>query len=382
MIPLANLLVAPTAASVLATAVSAFTSLGIPAGSWNKRGVAYGGLVAVSSLFASVIGQLVTSVLTAPFLPLAVPPFNAILAQFVYGVIPNVATYATGLVTLTNPTGSIWNKAARTVIFGNSLTQETYTNTVPFSLGANASISGIAVEATTIGSVGSAVAGPGPGSIDTVITPMLGVTVTNPAPVVGLDGDSPATVKAKCLASIAARSYKGTQGAYEYAVATATNGGNPVNVNRWSVVSNPSTGAVTAYLAAPGGAPTVGDVAAVQAAIVAVAQPQGITAAAVACTVVPLSATPRTVTVYATTGVAATPASIAAALDTALEEWPISGRSTGGGGFVFAAWLNGKIAEVDPAIFDVTGFVDVALSAGQVAELTSATTILLQVSSS
>lgn len=379
MTPLASLLTAPTPASVLATAITAFTRLGIPAGYWNKRGTAYGFLVTVTSLYASVVGQLVTSVLTAPFLPLAVPPWNAILALFVYGVKVNPATYATGLVTLTNPGGSLWNRAAGTVVFGNSQTQQTYTNTDPFSLAPNASLAGVAIRATTVGSVGSATAGPGPGSVDTVITPLLGVTVVNPAPVLGLDADSPALVRTKCLAAIAARSFKGPLGAYEYAVATATNGlGQPVNVNRWSILPNPSTGVVVAYLAAPGGAPTADDVAAVQARITAVAQPGCVQALAVACTVLPLSSVPGTIVVWTTGTGAVTTAAVEAAIDLALEEYPISGRSNGAGGFLFAVYLYGKIAAVDPSIYDVTGLSDVPLSPGQIVERTSSTSVLVQ----
>lgn len=380
MTPLANLLVAPTAASVRSTAVSMLTSLGIPAGKWRAGGVASSLLTVTTSLFASVIAALVTSVLTAPFLPLAVPPWNAILALYVYGVTVNPATYATGLVTLTNNQGAIYNRAAGSVVFANSETGVTYTNTAPFTLGANSSITGVPIQATTIGSVGSAVPGPGLGSVDTVVTSLLGVTVQNPAPILGTDADSPAVVKAKCLAAIAARSYKGPNGAYQYAIATALNGsGQPVNINRWSIVTNTTTGAITAYLAAPGGVPVAGDIAAVQAAITAIAQPQGITAYAQPCTLIPVSPTPTTVTVWMTSAGSATPTSIAAALALALEDWPISGRVAGAGGFLFAAWLNGQVEDIDPAIYQVTGFTDQPMLAGQVAQITSNTTFVVQV---
>lgn len=379
VIPIANLLTAPTGASVRASFVSGLTTLGIPAAQWPKGGIASGILTVTSNLFAAVVAGLVTSVLTAPFLPLAVPPWNAILALYVYGVSINPATYASGLVNLTNTSGSIYSRAAGSVIFGNSNTGQQYTNAAPFTLAANTTITGIAIQATTIGAAGSAVPGPGLGSVDTVVTSMIGVSVVNPAPILGSDADSPALVKIKCLASIAARSYKGPLGAYEYAVATALNGGQPVNINRWGITNNPTTGTITAYLAAPGGAPTPGDVAAVQTAITAVAKPMGITATAVAATPVPISSTPQTVIVWATSAVTATPSTIATAIASALQEWPISGRSVGTGGFLFAAWLNSVVQAVDPAIYDVIGFVDLPLGPGQVADITAATTFSIQV---
>jgi hypothetical protein len=381
VIPLINLLTAPTAQSAVTTVIAILVQLGIPANQWRTKGVAYGLMYAICSLYVTVLGSLVTGVLTAPFLPLAVPPWNLILAQYVYGVTPIVATYASGVVTLSQTGGVIRNYAANTFQVGNSSTGATYLVTVPFTLSPGAVVTGLTVQCTTLGSKGSAIAGPGPGSIDTVITPSLGVTVVNPAAVIGLDADTPAVVKQKCLSAIAARSYKGPTGAYNYAVATALNGGNPVNINRWTVLQNPSTGAITVYLAAPGGVPTSGDVAAVQASITAIAQPMGIVATAVACTAVPLSATPQTFTVFMTADGQATPSAIASAIDAGLQGWPISGRSTGAGGYVFAAWLYGVIAETDPAIYDVLGLSDVALTTGQVAIRNSNTTIVVTVGS-
>ena len=381
MIPFAILQTPPTADSVRAFVISGLVSLGIPANLWNPRGVAYGGVTAVSSVFAAVVAQLVGGIASAPFITIAVPPYNAVTAQYVYGVIPNPATYATGFVTLTNPAqAQQWNKAAGTVVVGNSQTGMTYLVTVPFTLAPGATVTGLAVQATSIGSVGTAVPGPGAGSIDTVITPMIGVTVTNPAAVAGQDADSVQTVIAKCLNSIAARSYKGPPGAYQYAVATTKNSsGQPVNINRWQILTNTSTGQIIAYLASPTGVPVAGDIVATQTQLVAVAQPMGITVTAQACTVVPVSSSPTAIAVWMTSAGTATAASIATALVAALADWPIGGRTAGAGGFLFGAWLKSRVMAVDPAIYDVIGFADVPLSAGQIAQLTSTTTFTINV---
>lgn len=385
MIPLAQLLTAPTAASTRAAAVGILESIGIPASSWRSGGVASSLLTATTSVFASVIASLVTTALAAPFLPISPPPWISILAKYVYGVIPVEATFASGTVSLTNPGGGTYNIKAGQLAVANSFTGTVYTNVAPFTLGPTTTLAGVEVQANILGSVGNASAGPGLGSIDTVVStnlfPGVVVTVVNLAPVEGLDGDLPTVIRQKCLAAIAARSYFGPNGAYQNAIVQARNGTQPVNVNRWSIVNDPSTGEITAYLASPAGAPTALDVAAVQVAIDLLAQPQGITATATPCTVIPLSAAPQTVTVWATGAGIVDPiallADIEAAIDDALAVYPISGLATPPStqGYLYASFLDGVVKSASPRIYNVVGFVDVPLLAGQVAERTSTTTI-------
>ena len=293
LIPIANLLQAPTGASVRATGVSILTSLGIPAAQWRPGGVASSLLTAMSSLFAAVIAQLVSGPLSSPFLSICPVAFLPYLALYVYGIIVNQATYATGLYSLTNPGGGTYSVGTGQLVLANSFTGITYANTAPFTLGPETTLSSIPITATTIGSVGNAVAGPGAGSVDTIVSTGIfrgaAVTGVNPAPLLGADGDSPQTIRNKCTAAIAARSYKGPNGAYQNAVVTAVNAsGLPVNINRWSIETDPTTGFITVYLAAPSGVPTGADIAGVQANLNLIAQPQGITATAVSCTVVPI----------------------------------------------------------------------------------------------
>lgn len=390
MIPLVNLLISPTAATARASAVTMLVSLGIPANQWRKGGGWSSLLTVTTSLYASVIATLITGVLAAPFLPVCPAGWLPIIAYYVYGVLSNPATFGAGVVTLTNIEGVQYSKASGQAVFQNSQTKETYTNVQPIfitagSPSAPASIS-ITVQAESVGSVGNATAGPGLGSIDTVVTSMPGVSVVNPGPVIGLDADSPALIRQKCTAAIAARSYKGPQGAYDAAVLTAINPatGQQVAINRWVSSVDPATGFITTFVASPGGIPTPGDLAAVQANISQVAQPFGITATAVPVSVVPLSPSPTTITVWAR-GAGVTPAStilaeVDASVDLGLSTYPISGLAIAGSsqGFLYASFLNGFVTEANPLIFRVQGSVDVPLNAGQVAERTASTIFLVR----
>lgn len=386
MTPIASLLVAPTAASVRASLVSGLTSLGIPAGNWRSGGVASSLLTAVSNTYANGLGLLVNGVLNGVFLTTAQPPWNAILAYYMYGVQVGLGTYASGFVYLSNTTGSIYSKGANQVIVQNPTTGQEYFVTQPFTLNGGTilsptTIGPLPVQALNLGAAGTSAAG----TITYVVSALVGVSVTNPAPVVGTAPDPPALVVTKCLAAIAARSYKGPNGAYQNAVLTAINSsGNPVNINRWTVSTDPNTGFCTIYVAAPSGVPTAADVAAVQANVQAIAQPPGITATVVACTVVDLGSIIASITAWysgaGTTQNATIVNEAATALANGLATWPIGGVIGPGAiasqGYVYINWLVGIITAADPTIVDVTlknsslaeVDNDIALSAGQVAQ--------------
>lgn len=389
MTPLASLLTAPTADSLLQVLLNVLTSLGFPTSKWNKRGVVYGICVAVTSLFASAIAAPITMWISAQFLPVCPDALLPYVALYVYGVLTNPATQATGFVSLTNPGGGTYNVAAFELVVADSFSGQTYTNQSPFTLGPQTTLAGIAIQALVAGSIANANPGPGADSIDTVVSTQLfagtQVTVVNPAAVQGLDADPPALIRSKCAAAIAGRTYKGPNGAYLNAVLKATNSsGNPVNINRRKVVTDPTSGFVYVYLASPSGVPTADDVTSVNLSIQKLAQPQGITPTGVACTGVPLHASPTVVTVWAlgagTTSADDLDAAVILALETNLALYPIAGIAIPPStqGYVYAAWLDGVIKSASPLIFQITGLTDAPLSAGQVAQLTANTILVVR----
>jgi Baseplate J-like protein len=366
--PLAILLTSPTPASVRATLVSGLIALRIPANQWRAGGVASSLLTVSANLLAGFAATL-TSAISAAFLGTATGPWLVLLAYYVFGVTANPGTFATGSLTLTNTAGGLWSFPAGGVTAQNPITGQTYVSTQALSL-APMGTATIVFQSTTVGSGGSSAAN----QITTLVTAMTGVTVTNPAALVGLDADSDATVVAKCQAARAGRSYFGPSGAYYAAIYGTTNPstGLPLDINRIRVV-NVSDMAVGVYVASPSGAPTPSDLAAAQTAVTAAAQPMNVTAQVYPCTVV---SDARPITVWAQTAPTAAGSDVATieeealdAIDEYYSAYPIGGlaRPPSPQGYLFASAVSGVLKGADPLIFDVQGVTsDLALTAGQV----------------
>jgi Baseplate J-like protein len=378
MIPIAALLAPPTSAQIRSQMVNALVALGIPANQWRQGGTASTLLTIVANTFG-MFATLVSNALGAAFLT-AGPggPWLVLLAYYVYGVTAQQSTFANGTIALANTGGGSFSFAAGTASFLNSTTGITYVNTSPFTVAPLAPSTLVPVQATTAGSVGTSPAGAGAGTIDTIVSSMQGVTVSTPAPIVGLDADSNATIITKCLAAIANRSYKGPSGAYLAAVFNATNSvtGLPVNINRIQLVLDPSTGDITVYVASPGGVPIDTDVIGCQTSVTNTAQPMGITATVVACS---LAAFASTITVWATgagggTADSTIQSEVEAALIAYTEAYPIGGlvKPPSTVGYLYASALEGVAKGADPLIYAVDGFnADLELAAGEIADVTS-----------
>ena len=384
MTPLSSLLTSPTQDSVRATLVTGLTNLGIPAGSWKKGGTWSTILPVVSATFAGFAG-MITGALSSAFLPqnpstTSTNPWLVLLAYYVYGLTANQATYATGPFTLVNSGGLVVSYPAFGATFANSKNQTTYQNSEPFTITAFGTAT-FTIQCTIPGSAGNAVPGPGLGSVDTLVTSMLGVTGSNPDAILGLDGDTDYQIVQKCLNRLAARSYQGPSGAYYSAVDSSLNSsGKPVNVNRRTVVLDPITGVVTVYIASPSGPVTAGDLLAVQNNVTAVAQPGCVTATVVQAVLIDV---PSAITVWAT-GTGSNPpanltsSSIVAALTAYASSYPIGGltKPPSVTGYMYASAVEGVIKAVDPSIYAIDGVTyDLAIAVGHIAVLLPTVTI-------
>lgn len=314
-----------TMAQCRALMVKALVGMGVRADLWIAGGVA-SSILTVAAQLAANASILIATVISGFFLPLASGTGLQLLAIYVYGVTPPAATFATGNLLLTNTGGGVYTVAVGGyVALGNN--GQTYTNTAPFTLGAvgsaNATVS-IPVQCSTQGSIGTA----NPQTVTTQVTILLGVTVTNPAAIVGIDSISDAALRQLCLNALGARSVRGVRTAYGYAVQTAINSvtGQPVNINRWSISESSHTGVVTIYAAAPSGTPDPNDVLGVVANIEAVARPNAVTANVVSASVVYDT---DALVVYCLAPVGTTTASlqtaVASGLTTFFENYPIGG---------------------------------------------------------
>lgn len=365
MIDLETLISPPTADQTYNAWVTQLVRLGVPADTWRQGGSLSTILRVVATSFAG-FGTLMQSFIEAGFLDFATGDWLTLLAFYVYGVTRVPATYASGNITLTNGGGGLYTFGPGEVVAKDSTTGETYINTAGFTLNPTSTLT-VAFQAVVSGSASSAPIG----GIDTLVTTMLGVTISNPGAFVGADPQSDDDLRSMCRNKLGALSMEGPRGAYAYAVTSATRiDGSPVNINRYSISPSSSTGTVTVYVAAPSGTPDPSDITAVENQVEAVARPDTVTASVLAVTAVPVT---YALTLYAkaTSGIDA-PGLVAlanTALLAAIATYPIGGIPTPPGtqGYLYGEYVEGVVQGAHPSIYLVTGATDVLLNPGQVA---------------
>lgn len=363
----------------LETFLSELEAFGIPARSWRKAG-AYRTILRVLATAYAGYSQVQVAAIKSGFLDTAAGGWLTLLAQYVFNVTRINATFATGAITLVNTSGGLYTQAAGTYVVKSAASGKQYVNTAPFTLNPASTLTGVPVQALEIGSASNAVAdGAGNPTIDTQVTVLNGVTVSNPAAVIGTDAETDDALRVRCLNKLASLSPNGPRGAYEYAVATATHtDGSPVNVNR-AVVSPESThGTVTVWIASPSGSPSPADITAVEANIEAIARPDSVTVFVFGATPHALS-TPLTVWAKTTAGLDAPTLTtlVAQALNTMASGYPIGGiiKPPSTQGYLYAGTIEEAAASAHPAIFDVDGASDLLLNPGEVPVITAAVTV-------
>lgn len=263
-----QLTTAPTADELFDQMILWLVNQGLPADKWRPNGVARSILRAVATVFVLLAG-VITLVNGGGFLETARGDFLTLLARYVYGVERVTATFASGTANLTNSGGGVYTWQPGELVIRNSVTRKLYRNTLIFSLNPGETDKPCTVEALEIGTASNA----GSGQVTELAITAAGVTVTNPAPIVGIDDQLDDALRAECLARLGALSMLGPRGAYAYAVQSAKNAGVPVSVNRWVISPASSNGTVSIRVASPSGPATVGDVAAIKTRIEEVARP-------------------------------------------------------------------------------------------------------------
>lgn len=370
-----QLFTAPTAAQFRAQMVANLVAMNIPADKWRVGGVA-STMLTVASMSLALMAAILAVVIQGFFLPTATGGSLLLLAQYVYGVTVPTATFATGDISLTNTGGAIYTKAAGEVTVQNPDTGVTYTNSVGFTLNPATTLA-VAFTATIEGSAGNA----NPSTITTLVSNMLGVSVTNANAFVGVDAPSDEDIRLLCTNKLGAMSVRGPRTAYAYAIQTAVNAvtGATVNINRWSIVADSHIGVVYVTVAAPSGSVDPNDLAGVNTNIEAIARPEAVTVVLAEATIVAYAPT-LTAYVLAPTGVtaAAVQTAIEDAITTYLATYPIGGVTatddsnpvtsfTG----LFAAGIYGAAAAgaatLNARLFSIKGATDLALASTEVA---------------
>jgi hypothetical protein len=371
-----QLLTPVTATTVQTRIISMLVDMGIRGDLWPVRDVAFSIVATLSLIVEGFFANFLTAV-EAGWLPTAAAGWLRWLALYMYGVTATPATFATGQVTLTNNGGGSFTFAPFEATFQNSTTKATYSNTDPIAHGPGpATTQTLNVQATVQGSASNAA----PGQVDTIVTTMNQVTVSNGTPVLGVDAQTDLSLQLECWNAIAANSPFGPAQSFGYAVDTAVNAvtGNPVNIDRYVTSESSHTGQVTVWVASPAGAADPNDVQGVLNNILAIARPPGVT-------VTVLSATPVNDTDSIAVYVTSTPGLIAsvvqAAIETAIDNYlatyPIGGQASGAFTGLRASVIDGVCFSAWPGVFDVDGTNDLPLLPGQVAA--NATTVTVRI---
>src|SRR4029077_15219009 len=125
---ISSLLAPATSTAVRAKFVSMLNTLGIPADQWRPAGVA-SSILTITSITYANFTQLVADGIASSFLGTATGGWLTLLAQYVYNVIREPATFASGAETFTNTGGGIYNFAPGALVIQNTRTNATYANT-------------------------------------------------------------------------------------------------------------------------------------------------------------------------------------------------------------------------------------------------------------
>lgn len=363
MATLDELLTPPTAADVRANMLSSLEALGFPVTSWEPDGVA-NSIIETASQIIAAQAAVAVPIAAGGFLDTAAaiktatgaddPAWITLLAQNLYGVTPTPATTAAGTVSLSNANGTPIVFGAGDLRLAN-LQGYTYTSIAAVTVPAGGS-SHVDIVADQPGASGSAA----PGTLAQV-APIAGLSVTNPAALVGSDGESNASIAARCRARLATLSPNGPAAAYDYFSRLADDGAGSVGVTRVVVLPAPGTGAVNIYIQNAAGTLDSTDAAGVLAYLLKTATPDTVTPNVTAAA---LTAINVTATVYAASA-GVTSAACKSALSSYLLALPLGGVE---GAAPNVAPLSGMIGALQ-SVAGVTAVVITAVNGSAAADV-------------
>jgi phage-related baseplate assembly protein len=283
-----SLIVRQTAAEFYSAALELAEIVGLPVTTWRTGDPTRTMLRADADAFET-LDAVRAELAKSAFLETAEGDWLTLLAQDVFGIPREVASFATSSVTLANAAGGLYELAPGGLILKNSTTGTTYSNQATVTVNPLAPSTVVSVVAQEAGASGSA----GVDDIDTIVSPtMTGVTVTASGAAVGSDAQTDAGLREQCLATLGSLSPAGPADAYEYVARNSTLTGID-GVSRATASGDNATGTVTVYVATTTAALDSPSVAAIQAAVEKWATPLAIDATV-------QSGTPQTINVNLT----------------------------------------------------------------------------------
>lgn len=249
----ADLIKPVTRAEAQASLYEVYGILGLKTSSW-KSGAVVRTMAVAQSVVLSAFSQLQAKIARGGFLELADKPWLDFVAHYVYKFDRILATFATGVLTLTNAGGGEYEADPDDLIFTNPITKATYRNTEHVVIGAGLTVA-VNIRASAAGSASSSAAG----EITEITTTLLQVTCTNASDILGRDEETDPQLRSRCSESLGALSPFGPWDAYSSAVRNATRpDGSTLGITRIRPVKD-GYGNVITYVATATGA-VLGDV--------------------------------------------------------------------------------------------------------------------------
>ncbi len=229
---------------VLASILDIANTVGLPTTSWQPGSVILEVLTVCSQKLADLT-QVTSAIAAGGLLDYASGGWLTLLAKSGYGVTRIPSTFGVGSVHLANSSGSTYTIAAGDLHFLNATTGRTYTNTTGGTLTPTTGTLDLAIIADQAGTNSNAV----PGIINSLVTPLVGVTVSNPLALSATDDETDTQLRQRCREKLAAASPNGAAAAYDYFAKSATrvSDGSNVGVTRTRVAQ--ANGSVAVYVA-------------------------------------------------------------------------------------------------------------------------------------
>jgi phage-related baseplate assembly protein len=287
MSTLAELTEESTPDEVRAAIYAAIAANGVSTTTW-KPGAVVRTVVASVAIVLSAFSKVQSLIASMGFLEHSEGDWLTLVALFVYGVERDEGSFATGEIELDNTGGGVYSGDPGDLVVFNSTTGKAYRNTEAFAIAALETGVVVAIEAIELGTESTSA----PDEIDDFVTPLLGVTVTNPAAVVGRDAESDTDLKVRCREKTGALSPDGPRDAYAYVARSAVReDGSSIGVTR-ILVDADGDGSLVVYLATGAGeVADPDDVDTIDELIQTQVVPLAVTATVVSATPLPVAVT-------------------------------------------------------------------------------------------
>ena len=264
-------------ADAMSTLLSVAASLGLPTTSW-QAGNPIRTMLATVAQKVSDLSVVATQVTRGGFGDLvSTDAWADAWSQSIYAVTRIPATQATGAVDIVASAGATttsYNPGE--LIFAHATTGKTYRNTASVSIIASTTTAGVPIIADATSTASNAATG----AITVMVSTQVGLTVSNPASVIGTDQETTPALVVRSRRKLGSLSPNGPKDAYNYVATSLLTVSSPITrTNTFA-----TAGVVSVYLANAAGSVSPADVALVQTAIDNLATPWAVTATAIAAT--------------------------------------------------------------------------------------------------